>query len=193
MGGTFAQKYADRYSVLINSDAAEDYSANEGRILEAYAAIDRWKDWALVGMGFAPNYRQALYFSTKRAQSAIYRDDGTGAHDIFVYFATRFGTMGLISMLLIHVITVRALLVAVKDRGEYRVEGQCLAVGTAALLIGSWAGNIFASPYGAPVAMSAIGMLCVYQRLVLLPSKRQQARFTARRTRQVTIVADIVS
>ncbi|MGA3257773.1 MAG: hypothetical protein ABSE35_02755 [Bryobacteraceae bacterium] len=187
-GDNFAAYFHDRYSVLFDVGAAEQHAEREARIKEAEYAVDMLDSAPVFGGGLAVVYRQSIYgiaFSQTTGNMVV--DDGTLAHNIVVYFATRFGLAGTIFLAVFHIVVIVSLVRAVGDRSHLGGVGQALTVGLLNVLICAWFGNGFAMPYMSPVSMTAVALVVWYEtQRGLQETLRHRDRMPVRLNRETT-------
>jgi O-antigen ligase len=151
----FADYYMKRYSVLSGIDSASEYAGTDGRTVEIQAGLENWSAWFWLGRGVASSYRPSIY-------SGETADKGQMAHNVLLYFGTRFGVAG-ISLFLLFCGTICSMLYrAARSPDPHNSVALCLGIDLVSLLAASMFGNIFAMTYMAPVAMVTFGCLVAW-------------------------------
>jgi hypothetical protein len=151
----FADSYTRRYAVLMGIDAINEYAPQDGRVAEIRSGLDHWSEWLWVGKGLAASYRDQMYTDERHG-------GGQMAHNILLYFGTRFGVLGMALFLLFGGAICSLLYRASHSPRPYNAVALCLGVDLVSLLVTSMFGNVFAMPYMAQVAMVAFGCLVAW-------------------------------
>jgi len=92
-------------------------------------------------------------------------EEGVLVHNVFAYFLFRYGLPGIMVFVGFTLLAVRSLFLATRDRGELAPIGVGLAMSVINLLVCGLFGNVFATSYGTPIAMVAVGGLIAYERM----------------------------
>jgi O-antigen ligase len=155
LGQGFEDYYLKRYSVLLGLDSVSEYAPTDGRTVEIQAGLDRWSEWLWLGEGVAANYRDPIYEREKRRDAKM-------AHNVLLYFGTRFGLLGIALFLVFCGVVCSLLYRASHSPRRYNAVALCLGVDLVSLLVTAMFGNVFAMPYMSQVAMVAFGCLVAW-------------------------------
>jgi hypothetical protein len=155
LGRGFEDYYTKRYAVLFGIDSISEYAPTDGRSVEIRQAVERWPEWLWIGKGLASTYRDVMYTDEKSGDAQI-------AHNIVLYFGTRFGVIGIAVFLLFCAAAWSLFYRALHSPRPYNTVALCLGVDLAALVVTAMFGNVFAMTYMAPVAMTAFGCLVAW-------------------------------
>lgn len=155
----FTDYFVARYSVFASMNAAIEYSQEDTRRAELELGLQRFLASPVHGVGLGSQYREAALGSYGKG------DPATFIHNIFGFFLFRYGPLGLLLFLMLILGVLRSLHLALRDTSELAPMGVGLAVGMVNLLAGALFGNVFATSYGAPIAMAALGCLVAYEEM----------------------------
>lgn len=145
-----------RYAVVQGYSAALEYSESDTRRAEIEIGLESYQKSPLFGLGLGTPYRFTMYQG---------EEEGVLVHNIFAYFLFRYGLPGFVAFVAFTLFAVRALFMATRDRDKLAPIGIGLAAGVVNLLVCGVFGNVFAMPYGTPIAMVAVGGLIAYEHL----------------------------
>lgn len=152
----YADSFTRRYSVLRSVQSAEEYSEIDGRREEAGWAVQAVLESPLLVTGLGAPFKRW----------ALKPDNDIVTHQIFAFFLTRYGPLGVILFLAFSLYIVRSLYRAVKDKSPMAPLGVGLASGMVNLIICAQFGNVFGMTYCVQQAMIAVACLLAYERLV---------------------------
>jgi hypothetical protein len=158
-GKGFSEPYAERYSVLQGISNAIEYAPRDGRIQDIKDALQNTDEWLWFGVGFAGTFADP---------SGEWWETGRGADSGLLYFATRFGVLGILLLGWFILINLRL------ARGSPQSDlHKTIAAGLLSVIACSFFGNVLASSYAAPVVMIAFSLLlasvATRSRVLLVP------------------------
>jgi O-antigen ligase len=144
LGKGFSEYYLKRYGVMKGVSEAIEYAPSDGRTWQYEAALQNTDEWLWFGVGFAGTYGDP---------SGEWWQTG-GADSNLLYFAVRFGVLGILLLGWFILINIRL------ARGSPQSDlHKSIAAGLLSLIACSFFGDVFASSYVTPVAMTAFSLL----------------------------------
>ena len=167
----FADVFTARYAVMQNLGSALEYSESDTRRAEIETGLESYWEHPLFGLGLGTSYRGVFYEG---------EEEGVLVHNVFAYFLFRYGLPGIVVFVGFTLLAVRSLFLATRDRGELAPIGVGLAMSVINLLVCGMFGNVFATSYGTPIAMVAVGGLIAYERMrsqVVAPLVESSVRY----------------
>jgi hypothetical protein len=166
----FSEAFVSRYSVLRSLDSLVEYSGEDARRAEVAVGFERYVESPWVGVGLGSEYRDFIPGYDELLPRQL-------IHNVLAFFLYRYGPVGLIAFLLLACRVFVSLDRALRDRKSgLGPLGAGLAVGIINLLVCAFFGNVFATTYGAPQAMAAVGGLVAYEHLRAAQARQPDQR-----------------
>ena len=157
VGQGYSEHFLERYSVVFGASEAEQYAPDDGRTKEVYAAMETWDQWIFFGTGLAGRYNL-----TDDPTGEQYGASGQLAHNNLLFFATRFGILGIVLFMTLTVTILDASARALRAGMKLGGVGCGAGAGMFGLAACSMFAPVWSFTYLTPIAMAGVGILLAY-------------------------------
>ncbi|MFZ0745427.1 MAG: O-antigen ligase family protein [Terracidiphilus sp.] len=157
VGEGYSEHFLQRYSVVFGASEAEQYAPDDGRAKEVQAAMETWDQWIFFGTGLAGKYNL-----TDDPTGDQYNTAGQLAHNNLLFFATRFGILGIVLFMTLTVTILGASARALRAGMKLGGVGCGVGAGMFGLAACSMFADVWSFTYMTPIAMAGVGILLAY-------------------------------
>jgi O-antigen ligase len=164
----FVSYITARFSVAGDAESRAKYEESDMRRREVEFALENAYRSPVFGLGIGVPYRDKMY--TDVAIGTPGADAAVMVHNIYGHFVVKYGFLGLTVFLIFHLLVLRSLLRAARDKSALGAIGTSFSVGLVNLIACGSFGNVFGMPYMVQAAMVWLGGLVAYEAVRALPA-----------------------